>query len=156
MEAQLHDAVAPIAFLVGTWRGSGTGAYPTIDDFSYEEETVFWQNGRPWLGFVQKTRSAETGMAMHSESGYLRPKRDGVIEAVIAHAFGGVEVLEGTVEGTVVSLKSTAYSITPTAKPVDGVERTLRVDGDRLSYDISMAFGGHPMTAHLQATLTRG
>lgn len=155
MDPALHDALTPIAFLLGTWRGTGTGAYPTIDDFSYEEETVFWHDGRPWLAYVQKTRSADTGMAMHSESGYWRPKRDGQIEAVIAHAFGGVEVLEGTVDGTRISLKSTAYAITSTAKPVDGVERNLEADGDRLAYDIAMAFGGHPMTAHLNATLTR-
>ena len=155
MEAAPHDAVAPIAFLLGTWRGTGTGEYPTIDDFAYEEETVFWHSGRPWVGYIQKTRSRGTGMPMHSESGYLRPKGEGLIEAVIAHAFGGVEVLEGTIDGTTIKLKSTVYAITSTAKQVDGVERTLRLDGDRLTYDIAMAFGGHPMTAHLKATLDR-
>jgi hypothetical protein len=155
MEAEVHEAVTPIAFLLGKWRGTGTGEYPTIDNFSYEEETEFWHSGRPWVGYVQKTRSRATGMPMHSESGYLRPKRDGSIEAVIAHAFGGVEVLEGRIEGDEIHMKSTNYSITSTAKQVDAVERTLRKDGDGLTYDIAMAFGGHPMTAHLTATLER-
>lgn len=155
MAGDVHEAVEPIAFLLGEWHGTGTGEYPTIDDFAYEEETHFWHNGRPWVGYVQKTRSRGTGMPMHSESGYLRPKRDGAIEAVVAHAFGGVEVLEGTMDGTSIHLKSTAYAITSTAKPVDAVERTLRAEGDLLSYDIAMAFGGHPMTAHLTATLQR-
>lgn len=155
MEGDVHAAVEPIAFLLGTWRGTGTGQYPTIDDFAYEEETVFWHNGRPWIAYVQKTRSRSTGTAMHSESGYLRPQREGRIEAVIAHAFGGVEVLEGTIEDTEIELKSTRYAITSTAKPVEGVERRIRIDGDRLHYDIAMAFGGHPMTAHLRAELER-
>ncbi|MDQ4125856.1 MAG: heme-binding beta-barrel domain-containing protein [Actinomycetota bacterium] len=43
----LHDALRPLAFLLGTWRGAGAGKYPGIDDFEYGEETRFWHYGRP-------------------------------------------------------------------------------------------------------------
>lgn len=154
-KASLHPLLQPVAFLIGTWTGDGKGQYPSIDAFSYGEEVRFWHVGRPWLGYSQRTWNLENHAPMHSEMGFWRPQEDGPIEVVLAHAFGIVEVQEGIVTGTRVELKSKDLVSTSTAKEVRELARTFEVDGDRLSYEVAMAYGEHPLQAHLAASLRR-
>lgn len=149
------EQLEPLAFLLGTWRGSGKGHYPTIDDFAYEEEATFTHTGRPFLVYLQKTWDPETHRPMHSETGFLRMLPDGRVEAVISHAFGIAEVSEGTVDGGAIETTSHSLSSTGTAKSVEVVSRRMEVTDDELHYEIGMAFGGHPLQGHLQATLKR-
>jgi hypothetical protein len=155
MTAAPHPQIEPLASLLGTWRGNGEGHYPTIASFRYVEEVRFWHTGRPWLGYEQRTWHPETAAPMHSESGYWRPLPDGRLEIVLAHAFGITELLEGRRANGKLELRSTAVVSTPTAKQVEAVERAYDLDGDLLSYEVGMAFGGHPMQNHLKAELRR-
>lgn len=150
----LHDALEPLAFLLGTWQGTGAGKYPGIDDFEYREETTFRHYGRPVLVYTQRTWSVTSGAPMHSEMGFWRPGPGGV-EVALSHAFGITEILEGTLEGRKLTLRSTALASTGTAKHVEAVARTLEVSGDMLTYDVAMAFGEHELQPHLSATLER-
>lgn len=150
-DAPLHDALRPLAFLLGTWRGEGAGKYPGIDDFTYGEETRFWHYGRPVLAYAQRTWSLGSGAPMHSEMGFWRPG----VEAVLSHAFGITEVLEGTVEGQTLTMRSRSLTSTGTAKHVEAVARTIEVSGDVLTYDVQMAFGDHELQPHLRAELKR-
>ncbi|GKD30103.1 UPF0678 fatty acid-binding protein-like protein, partial [Tanacetum coccineum] len=34
----VHPAVEPLSYLIGTWKGTGEGGFPTISSFSYGEE----------------------------------------------------------------------------------------------------------------------
>ena len=150
----VHPDVADLAFLLGTWRGSGSGHYPTITDFEYDEETVFGHVGKPFLTFVQRTRHLD-GSPLHAESGYVRPAPDNGVEFVLSIPSGIMESLTGTVSGTSLNLTSADVVRTATAKEVTATERTYTVDGDTLSYDFSMAAVGQPMTHHLHADLQR-
>jgi len=127
----LHPDLTPLAGLVGTWRGAGTGDYPTGAAFAYDEEITFAHLGTPVLSYVQRTRHPESGRPMHAEQGYWRPVPPDRLEAVIAHAVGIVEVQEGTVDGGRIELRSSAVTRTATAKEVDVIERSFRLDGTR-------------------------
>ncbi|XP_020517680.1 UPF0678 fatty acid-binding protein-like protein At1g79260 isoform X2 [Amborella trichopoda] len=97
-QVPLHPAVAPLSFLLGTWKGQGEGSFPTISSsFHYGEELTFSHSGgKPVIAYAQKTWKLASQENMHAESGYWRPKVDGSIEAVIAQSTGLVEVQKGT------------------------------------------------------------
>lgn len=160
----LHPELAPVATLIGTWSGTGRGEYPTIEAFDYAESVTFTHVGKPFLSYVQRTRSLgrphAPPMPMHAESGYWRFPAPGRIETVLSHPTGVVEVGEGHLEllldGTIViSLATTQVARTSTAKDVVGLERTFRVAADTIEYSVRMAAVGLPMQHHLAATLTR-
>jgi hypothetical protein len=159
MEPELHPDVAVLAPLLGTWEGSGTGEYPTIDDFAYLESITFSHVGKPFVAYTQRTRHPETGAPMHAETGYLRVPRPGSIEIVMAQPTGLAEIYEGAVVGgdapLVIDVRSTSINATLTAKEVTITERTISVTGDDLRYTFRMAAVGQPLQHHLSATLHR-
>jgi hypothetical protein len=159
MTADLHPDLEALAPLLGTWAGRGEGKYPTIEPFEYLEEVVFSHVGKPFLAYAQKTRAVADGKPLHAETGYLRAPRPGHIELVLAHPSGITEIDAGTysVTGDVieVELSSTAIGLAPTAKEVTALGRSLRVDGDDLSYTLRMGAVGQPLQDHLTAVLHR-
>ncbi len=151
----LHPDAAALRFLLGTWRGEGEGHYPTIAPFGYGEEVRFWHVGKPFLAYSQRTWALDNGRPLHSEAGFWRPKADGAVELVLAIPTGHVEIEEGTVEGTTVSLSSRLVGMTASAKAVTAVTRQVVVEGDVLHYVVSMAAVGEPLQEHLTAELRR-
>lgn len=151
----LHDDVAPLAFLLGTWTGEGTGHYPTIAGFAYREEVVVGHVGKPHLTYRQRTWHADDGRPLHSEVGYFRAGRGGTVELVLAHPTGVVEVAEGPLRGTRLELASTAVDRTSTAKEVLALTRVIEVVGDVWRYELGMAAVGLPLGPHLAAELRR-
>lgn len=152
---QLHEAIQPLAFLLGTWRGEGKGEYPNVNDFGYREESTFWHVGKPWLGYMQRTWSSDGDMPMHTEAGYWRPQINGRIEIVLAHALGVAEIQEGTFHGTHIEVVSTSLGVTSTAKDVRRLARTFDVTDDVLTYEVKMAYEDVPLQHHLGAELRR-
>jgi hypothetical protein len=151
----LHPAVAPLAFLLGTWVGEGEGGYPTIEPFAYTEQITISHVGKPFLAYAQRTWSLDDGRPLHAETGYWRCDPDGNVELVVAHPTGHVELCAGTVSGTAVTLASTSVTGTPSAKEVRALARQVDVDGEHLRYRLDMAAVGQPLGPHLRATLLR-
>jgi hypothetical protein len=151
----LHPDAAVLGFLLGTWTGEGEGHYPTIAAFSYGEEVRFWQVGKPFLAYSQRTWDLADGRPLHSEAGYWRPKSGGVVELVLAHPTGHVEIEEGSLEGTTVTLASRLVAGTATAKVVAAIRRQVIVAGDELRYTMAMEAAGEGLQEHLVAVLHR-
>lgn len=150
----LHPALEPISFLTGKWQGRGRGDYPTIEPFEYREKIGFRAPpAKPFLVYRQHTEDLD-GLALHSETGYLRMTPAGP-ELVIAQPTGLAEIHTGRLEGRTLEFHSKVVATTPTAKPVSQVARRISVEGNTLSYTLDMAYLDVPLTAHLEATLTR-
>lgn len=167
---EFHADLAPLEVLLGTWSGTGSGTYPTIEAFSYQEEITFGHVGKPFLAYSQKTRQPVTGLPMHAETGYWRPTGPAggpgghagtSLEVVLAHPTGILELLVGSIApgdgGTVIDLRSASMLGSPTAKPVTEVHRRFEIaaDGRSLRYALAMAAVGQPLTHHLSAELQR-
>lgn len=155
---ELHPGLAPLARLLGTWSGRGTGDYPTIEPFDYLEDVTFGHTGKPFLTYAQRTRSPD-GQPMHAETGYLRMSAADRVELVVAQPTGITEVDEGSVSAAggalLIEVRSASIGRTSSAKDVAAVERSIRVDGDELRYTLRMAAVGRPLQHHLTATLLR-
>ena len=150
--------VASLAFLLGTWRGEGTGSYPTIEPFAYRETLRFDHVGEPGCSYIQESWSPEDE-PLHFERGFLRPgAAPGDVELVLAHPIGVTEVAHGRLEEGDLRLRGEELAIGRVGdgpRTSAGLERRYRVDGDALTYEIDMATGATPMTLHLAGSLRR-
>jgi hypothetical protein len=159
MPVDLHPDLEALAPLLGTWAGQGEGKYPTIQPFEYLEEVVFTHVGKPFLAYSQKTRAVADGRPLHAETGYLRVPQPGHVELVLAHPNGITEIEVGNYSVTDdridIELSTTAIGLTPTAKEVTALGRSLRIAGDELSYSVRMGAMGQELQDHLAAVLRR-
>lgn len=151
----LSENLMPLAPLLGTWKGSGAGEYPTIDSFEYTEELTFTNIGKPFLLYVQRTWSP-TGTPMHTETGYVRMPSPGIVEMTLAQPTGQSELLEGTWEeengGFRIVLDGRVLN-TASAKVVDATKRAYTFIPGSLRTMFAMAAVGLPMTHHLASDL---
>merc|ERR1712100_65319 len=147
-KSSLPEKLEFLAPLLGTWKGKGQGNYPTIKPFSFLEETQFSNNGKPFISYVQKTKS-EGGEPMHTETGYIRVRDDNgssIIEFLVNDPTGVSSIFDGKVEENTdskftVKFTSTNVQCTPSAKPVTNIERSFTVeksDTPKLSYSVAM------------------
>lgn len=153
----LHPSLEPVTALLGTWRGPGRGEYPTITSFAYTEDVTFTDVGKPFLHYVQRTKSPE-GAPMHTETGFLRVSADGVVELILAQPTGQTELAEGPLatgpDGFSCELHSRVVN-SGSAKEVEATVRGLDLAGDTLTTTFAMAAVGVPMTHHLSSELRR-
>ncbi|KAK3218326.1 hypothetical protein Dsin_012296 [Dipteronia sinensis] len=150
----LHPAIAPLSYLLGTWRGQGEGGYPTINSFNYGEELLFSHSGKPVIAYTQKTWKLGSGEPMHAETGFLRPKPDGTIEFVIAQSTGLLELQKGTynAQDKVIKLHS---ELVGNASKVREISRVFELVNEELSYVVEMGTNLTSLQPHLRATLRK-
>jgi hypothetical protein len=144
-----------LAFLLGTWRGGGSGSYPGSKSFEYEEELTFSHVGKPVLVYTMRTSQSPAGPPSHAEHGFIRCHEGSRLDCVAAHATGHVEVSCGTVDGNSVKLASTSVLAWPGSKEVVALGRWVQVAGDVLTDRLDMQATGHMLQTHVVADLKR-
>ena len=157
--ADLAPECAPVAWLLGTWRGDGVGGYPTIDDFRFEQEITFSQNGKPFLAYNSRSwiLDAEGARvrAAATETGFWRPREGGGVEVLLSHSSGFAEIWEGTVDGPRLEISTDMVARTASAKEYSAGHRLYGlVEGD-LMWAFDMSAMGEALQPHLSARLVR-
>lgn len=153
------DVARLVAALVGTWKGTGEGGYPTLQDFKYREETVFLERpDHPALHYEQRAwRETDEGeVVSHWETGLLRISSDRTL--ILNNAQGGrTETMAGTWEPAnsswAIRLRSTGYA---GDGRVVASTRSAVIKDDVLDYEMVMeTTSTAEMSIHLRATLRR-
>jgi hypothetical protein len=157
--SDLHPDVMPLAFLLGHWQGNGHGDYPTIERFEFGQEVAFTHDGRPFLHYFSRTwlidAEGNEVRPLALETGFLRPKPEGVVELVLAHPTGFAEIYYGQVDGAKIELTTDAVARTATAKEYTAGHRLYGlVEGDLL-WTFDMAAMGQELQPHIWARLKR-
>ena len=146
--------------LVGSWEGSGSGEFPTIEDFTYREhlEISTAAEGKS-LHYRQETRrtNVDPPVGSHVETGFITIMADGDIEVLNAQGNDRTEVLRGTATPTEtgfhLALRST--SLAHDGRMVSSW-RTWVLEGDRFTYTMGMRTTATDEEApHLAAELRR-
>jgi THAP4-like, heme-binding beta-barrel domain len=157
----IHEQVAPLAWLIGTWRGNGHGDYPTIEPFEFGQEVIFQQDGRPFVQYFSRAWivDAEGGFVREAaqESGFLRPQPDRTMEVVTTHNTGFVEIWHAEIHPDQPRFEMVTDTVarTATAKAYTAGKRLYGyVEGDLL-YAHDMAAMDQALQPHLWARLQR-
>lgn len=160
----LHPDAAPIAWLLGTWRGNGHGDYPTIEPFQFGQELIFAHDGRPFFHYLSRSWiiDPETGEKVRDsalETGFLRSTMtepgQAKLELVLAHSTGISEIWYGAAADGKIELATAGVGFTETAKEVTSGKRLYgNVESDLL-YAFDMAAMGQPLQPHIWGRLQR-
>lgn len=157
----IHPNCARLAWILGTWAGNGHGEYEGIDGFQFGQEILFQQDGRPFIHLMSRSWIIdEDGKHVREaaqETGFIRPQPDGILEVVMAHNLGFVEVWHGEIhpDQPRFEIITDAVARTATAKEYTAGRRLYGyVEGDLL-YAYDMAAVGKELQPHTHARLTR-
>jgi hypothetical protein len=159
LPSELDPDCVPLAWLLGRWEGNGHGDYPTIEPFSFGQEIVFSQDGRPFLHYFSRTWLVDEEQRplrpSALETGFFRPGPRGELEVVLAHHSGFVEIWYGTVDGAKIEMRTDAVARTSSAKEYTAGHRLYGlVEGD-LMWAFDMAAVGQPLQSHTWGRLRR-
>ncbi len=148
--------------LVGRFRGTGRGQFPTIVTFDYRETLELVRDReRPLIHYVQRAEHRHAGdsawVPSHWESGFLRPVSERTVEMTSAQDGGRLEQLrlDVSVADGVLVLDGSSMALVNDPRLVR-THRRIELRGDRLSYRVSMATTRvAELTHHLEAQLER-
>lgn len=155
----MHPDCYPLAWLIGTWRGKGSGEYPGIEPFQFRQEVTFNHDGRPFLNYFSRSwiinDKDEVLRPGGSEVGFWRPKENKTLEVVLAHNTGIAEGWVGVHDGPKIQLAMDQGYSAPSAKIVTAGQRLYGLVEGQLFYAYDMAAEGQTLQAHIWSSLER-
>lgn len=160
LDANLPEAVRPLAWLIGRWEGAGVVGYPTIESKNFGQEIEVTNDGRDFLIWQSRTwiLDPETGEKLRpaaSEMGYWRPLPNDEVELMLVHPTGILELYFGTIEPAKIELRTDGVLRSPTAKEYNAATRLYGLVNSELMYAMDMAAVGQELQSHISAQLKR-
>ncbi|MBR7741902.1 FABP family protein [Phycicoccus sp. BSK3Z-2] len=163
LDTTLHEDLAPLAWLVGSWAGVGLVGYPTIESQRFGQEVVVSHDGRRFLRWESRTWALDEDgnqvRPLATELGFWRPvtpAEDGTnVELLLAHPTGFVEMYAGKAEPAKVELRTDGVMRSPEAKEYAAAQRLYGYVESKLMWVMDMAAMGQEMQSHISAELTR-
>jgi len=161
LDVNLPPALAPLAWLVGRWEGSGVVGYPTMKSAHFGQEIICSHDGRPFLEWRSHTWLLnDAGEKVHplaSELGFWRVLESGEIELLLTHPFGVIEMYAGRRDPTKpsIQLRTDGVLRSPAAKEYNAGTRLYGLKDSRLLWVMDMAAVGQRLQSHVSAQLQR-
>lgn len=160
----LAPEVYPLAWLVGTWHGTGEVVYPNLPRQDVEADVVVGHDGGPYLTWSLSLRLTGDDHVWATEQGFWRvpPDRpEGLpadrhpVELLLADPSGHLSLYAGAAGNGKIELVSDLIARTPDAAEVSAGRRLLGlVEGDLLwAWDLA-AFG-EPLQSYASARMQR-
>lgn len=161
----LAPEVYPLAWLVGSWEGSGLLSYPGIPEAAFTARIDITSDGGPYLSWrsVWSLLGEESESPWNSESGWWRiPPANAEpspgahpVEMMVADASGFVMVLIGQIAGARIDLVSDLVARTETGPEITAARRLFGlVEGD-LMWAFDLAAFGQPLQTYASARMKR-
>lgn len=165
----LAPELYPLAWLLGTWRGTGLLAYPGIAERAFVQEVTFGHDGGPYLGYASTIwvveeptddDAAVPGEVWEAESGYWRvppatPGGPTELEVLLAVPSGHVSVYLGVAHGPRIELATDLVARTASAAELSAASRMYGLVDGELMWAADLAAFGHELQPYASARLTR-
>ncbi|GAB4086559.1 hypothetical protein GCM10028784_31890 [Myceligenerans cantabricum] len=171
----LAPEVYPLAWLAGTWSGSGVIDHPAIGKKQFTQVLTFDHDGGPYLRFESTLRVADGAPAdaagtpaedvvWSTETGYWRvssDRPDGLgeerhaLEVVVADAAGRMTLYVGAAGEGRIDLASDAIARTSTSSDVRASKRLYGLVEGRLMWVEELAAFGEPLRSYASGELDR-
>lgn len=163
LDTTLHEALAPLAWLVGRWAGAGVVGYPTMESHNFGQEVICTHDGRPFLEWQSHSWLLDDDgtklRPLATELGVWRPveaSQDGTnVELLLTHPTGIVEMYAGHAEPARVELRTDGVMRSPFAKEYTAGHRMYGYVNSNLMWVMDMAAVGQPLQSHVSAELKR-
>ncbi len=158
--SDLNPALVGLAWLRGSWRGTGYREWPGLEKIQVGAQVDFTENGGDYLHYISQTFTLdEQGRPLAPltlETGFWRANAKAEVEVVMCGPDGYAEVEYGTLSPGRVDLTSDAVIRTVDAPVAYTAGRRLygNVDG-KLMYSFDRATDDIPLRPYMWATLER-
>ena len=112
ISSDLNPALAPLAWLLGRWEGTGRASYPDTDDVEFGQQIDFADNGGDYLHYLSQTfeldDEGKASKPLSMETGFWRPQPDSGLEVILCQPGGYAEVWYGQIAGAKIELATDA------------------------------------------------
>jgi hypothetical protein len=157
--SDLNPDLVALAWMIGSWEGSGKSSYPGTEDLDFGQRIDFSPGGGSYLHYLSQTYEVGPDgtpvRPLEMETGFWRPQPDASLEVVMSNPQGFVEVWYGHISGAKIELATDAVLRTATAPDYSAGQRLYgSVEGDLL-WTFDRAADGQQLQSYQWGRLRR-